>query len=593
MDFLEKYKNFIYYLGLFAVTLWPFINLFSSPVNITQAPYREYTIIFFVVFVASLMICEAIKWLFKIDPIKTLMVYSFFYIIFLEYYSFMSFFLTPLKDIRNSFFYSHSYLLSFLKGVKYEFCSYFPCFFTLLRAVKRIFFPGLIFYISIPFLFLSSVVISIFYILRSKSLPSVFLIFIFAVFLFSLGDFIKLRISASKPYGHSISPEMISFEFQTKPNIYFLLLDAYPRHDTLLTERDNTLFLTFLKNNEFTVANKAYSNYASTWPSVSSTFQMSYLQEGDVIPDDVLSPLKEVFIVLKKNGYDIAIVPSYLPAFNGRNVADFIYRKHVLWTSLYLSLSLYLSKSYIRHYISIFSREYAYFSIEEVKKATSFDQSKPLFTFMHFLHFHDHAFNKACKVEILHSQDVKFQSSCFEKLVEKAVHLIISRDPNAIIIAQSDHGPWYWHHKKSEGHPNRFNRGYGIFSAFRLPKLNVPEDIRKYLQESPSPVNNFRIIFALLAGKKPDLLPYRAFISEPQDGDLTELVILGKKVGLEKPLGIPSSWYDSIKDSGNEVSDEEIIKFILEKNGCKEWNNLTPSNQKQVIAKFTSTAEEK
>ena len=149
------------------------------------------------------------------------------------------------------------------------------------------------------------------------------------------------------------------------------------------------------------------------------------------------------------------------------------------------------------------------------------------------MQFHDYVFDKNCNISTPKKNipymvgnifggklgDMKINSACHENLVENIINLIISKDPNGIIIVQSDHGPWYWRF----GYSRRvdFNRGYGIFSAMRLPNINVPPEIQDYLKSSPSPVNDFRIVFALLADKKPELLPYEAFVYDTSTGNIT------------------------------------------------------------------------
>ncbi|MBS0272230.1 MAG: hypothetical protein JSR85_06245 [Proteobacteria bacterium] len=436
----------------------------------------------------------------------------------------------------------------------------------------------------------------LFYISNSKTFHLCFLVFVLSVFLFSFGEFLNLKITTNKPYGHAITPDSVAFEFKTKPNIYFLLFDAYPRHDTLLSERDNSLFLSFFKVKEFIVADKAYSNYAYTWPSLSSMFQMSYLREGDVVRNDVLSPLKEVFVVLKKNNYDIAVVSSHYSAFNANNVADSVYYDSGIPPSFASSMLNYLGKvpKRVLNIVVPFFMSHMYFSMNEIENVASLDKQKPLFTFIHFVHFHDYVFNSNCEI-VGGPQgigDVKLNSACFEKLVEKSIDVLVSKDPNAIIIAQSDHGPWYWY-REGLGHPDRFNRGYGIFSAFRLPNLDLSEDIREYLQDTPSPVNNFRIIFALLAAKKPELLSYRAFVSEPSNGMSSEFVAIEEKIELEKVISNLNylTFYHSLKNSATKSSNEGIVRFLLEREGYKKWSKLSSISQEWVVAKIVSEAQ--
>ncbi len=65
------------------------------------------------------------------------------------------------------------------------------------------------------------------------------------------------------------------------PDIYYIILDAYTRDDTMLSlyEYDNTPFLSALEERGFYVARCSQSNYARTALSLSSSLNMNYLQD--------------------------------------------------------------------------------------------------------------------------------------------------------------------------------------------------------------------------------------------------------------------------------------------------------------------------
>jgi hypothetical protein len=66
---------------------------------------------------------------------------------------------------------------------------------------------------------------------------------------------------------------------QTLPDIYYIIADAYGREDYLLEEYgfDNSEFIHWLEDSGFYVADCAFSNYAHTVLSLSSTLQMNYI----------------------------------------------------------------------------------------------------------------------------------------------------------------------------------------------------------------------------------------------------------------------------------------------------------------------------
>jgi hypothetical protein len=67
----------------------------------------------------------------------------------------------------------------------------------------------------------------------------------------------------------------------TPPDIYYIIVDAYARDDTLLEDYhlDNTPFLNQLEDMGFFIARCSQSNYSQTQLSLSSSLNMNYLQE--------------------------------------------------------------------------------------------------------------------------------------------------------------------------------------------------------------------------------------------------------------------------------------------------------------------------
>lgn len=65
----------------------------------------------------------------------------------------------------------------------------------------------------------------------------------------------------------------------TKPDIYYIVLDGYPRSDILreLYGYDNTPFVTYLQEKGFIVPANVHSNYAKTAVSIPSTLNMDYV----------------------------------------------------------------------------------------------------------------------------------------------------------------------------------------------------------------------------------------------------------------------------------------------------------------------------
>ena len=83
---------------------------------------------------------------------------------------------------------------------------------------------------------------------------------------------------------------MPATRFAISPNIFWIVLDGYPRQDVLKEEFafDNSSFIQSLSSLDFVVLGKSRANLPATANSISSTVNTDYTVEGD---GDTLRPL--------------------------------------------------------------------------------------------------------------------------------------------------------------------------------------------------------------------------------------------------------------------------------------------------------------
>lgn len=87
----------------------------------------------------------------------------------------------------------------------------------------------------------------------------------------------------------SHEPEKASKQGSSDPDIYYIILDAYGRQDSLQTlGYDNSIFIDELENLGFYVASCSRSNYPQTVMSIASSLNMNYLWDAvpNLGPDD-------------------------------------------------------------------------------------------------------------------------------------------------------------------------------------------------------------------------------------------------------------------------------------------------------------------
>ena len=125
----------------------------------------------------------------------------------------------------------------------------------------------------------------------------------------------------SGPKVHAPSP---SVSGSGGPNVYILMLDGYPRADTLATTFgfDNGPFLAELESRDFDVAAESRSNYRKTWVTLATMFNGTYMDEllaGQNPPPTGNGQIRWLGEVMARSamldpfrmrGYRIATIPS-------------------------------------------------------------------------------------------------------------------------------------------------------------------------------------------------------------------------------------------------------------------------------------------
>ena len=114
-----------------------------------------------------------------------------------------------------------------------------------------------------------------------------------------------------------------------RPDIYYIILDAYGRHDTL-DEFDNSPFLRELQQRGFYVATDATSNYKDTIQSLASSLNLTYL--SDIQPTSSKTPSDGINLVqnnalvatLQTLGYTYVHLESGSIITNNASTADIL-----------------------------------------------------------------------------------------------------------------------------------------------------------------------------------------------------------------------------------------------------------------------------
>ncbi|MCK5646212.1 MAG: hypothetical protein KAH97_05490 [Anaerolineales bacterium] len=106
-----------------------------------------------------------------------------------------------------------------------------------------------------------------------------------------ISAFLLRNLTPSRnPEVNSVTPLISWTDDSIPPDIYYIVLDGYARSDVLeqVYGIDNTSFLGDLRQLGFTIAECAQSNYSRTSHSLTSTFNMEYIQtiKSGIAPDE-------------------------------------------------------------------------------------------------------------------------------------------------------------------------------------------------------------------------------------------------------------------------------------------------------------------
>lgn len=340
-----------------------------------------------------------------------------------------------------------------------------------------------------------------------------------------------------------------------RPDIYFLVLDAYGRSDVLgkIYGFDNGAFLNRLEKKGFHVVRRSTANYCQTALSVSATLSMRYHDDLAGSRSQSRLPLKAmiednaVFRTLKTQGYqsvafatgyDITQIPSadryYAPSWDLSGFSSLLGETTPVWL---LTGRRMLGEPHRNH------RERVLLAFDRLPDVALMDG--PTICFAHILSPHppflfgadgrdlsgreaSYSLSDGLAWRTIENhgdardyiQRYRDQITYITSRVEETIDRILAASPTPpIIVLQGDHGPGSGFDSDGE-HPNDLAERMGILNAIYLP-----DGGREKLDDTLTPVNTFRVIldhtFGTKLGKLPDRNYYSSFHSPYVFSDVT------------------------------------------------------------------------
>ena len=320
-------------------------------------------------------------------------------------------------------------------------------------------------------------------------------------------------------------------KFQKRPNVYYLVPDGYPNQKGLqeIFGLDDGSLYQHLESLDFNIYHAALSNYSHTLSSLSSTLGMQHhYYQGSIGNSELLhsrefvvSDKNPVVRVFRANDYQVHYVHEKNMMFAKGCFIDFCAPHIFMGDYLDILFSPTLQNlPFIRRVVDRFHNQ----SIEQIK--THIDkisvQPNNYFTYIH-LSSPSHSPTSQQTPDKLASFREKFPKKIgvANKKITTVIERILSRDPQALIIINADHGGWgmgayNWAGPKIfEGVPEKLITldHLGVLLAIRWPEKTVPE----YGRDIRTNINLFRHIFAYLSESQ-EILTTQV----PDDGFLTK-----------------------------------------------------------------------
>lgn len=326
------------------------------------------------------------------------------------------------------------------------------------------------------------------------------------------------------------------------PNVYILMLDGYPRSDTLSTtfDFDNGPFLAGLETRGFVVAGAARSNYIKTWVTLGTMFNGAYVDDllaGQKPPPTGNGQIRWLGEVMGRSamldpfrlrGYRIATIPSSFTSA-ALTTADVTYDSGAISeleaNILNRSPWSLVFRDPIANLLARAHADAVRATFRLTAEIAESGQSGPILVFAHVLSPHTPfvvheregtptlapCFPRACSVWSATMDELGYSFNEYREgfvdevaavnaLVLDTADRVIAADPSAVIIVMSDHGSRYTFDDEAEH--------FRSFFAARTPGTGTvyPDD--------ESPVNILRRLAGALFDIDVEALAYQAWSSE-------------------------------------------------------------------------------
>tara|TARA_R110002110_G_scaffold415719_1_gene654197 strand:+ start:31657 stop:33189 length:1533 start_codon:yes stop_codon:yes gene_type:complete len=328
-------------------------------------------------------------------------------------------------------------------------------------------------------------------------------------------------------------------DVQEKPDIYYIILDGYARHDSLKNVHgyDNQPFLEDLKSQGFYIPTKSTSNYTMTHLSLPSSLNMNYInREVEINGNQNYQPYfqliqnSQLVKCLKSFGYKIITFSSgWGPTNNKWSTSDFHFGQRISLSDYQKAI---LRMTAFRNIIDSDEISLRLNALNQIKSIPKLSKT-PKFTFVHLVMPHPPylfdkdgntvALQQTTKTEKeLYVEQIQFLNTKISGIVQS---IIAQSESIPIIILQADHGSEVYLESYKGGTPSieQANERFSIFNAYY-----GPDELKEKLYPTITPVNSFRVVLNFLNMTSLPLLPDKNYFywyyGDEKIQDLTAVV---------------------------------------------------------------------
>ena len=326
------------------------------------------------------------------------------------------------------------------------------------------------------------------------------------------------------------------------PNIYWIVLDGYPRRDVLQQRfgYNNSRFLNSLETLGFVIVERSLSNFPATINSISSTLNMDYTIRPDGNAIQAFA-LRDMYPIVKgksrtvsrlkaagynyvhfENGYDnlTKCADDERRCIHGReglDEQDVAILSNTPIIDLIARFEADRSKTDATPIFDIGGVEDLTATLQAIQEAPA-----PFFVYAHILAPHPPIrFRADCSLRPAEPDlqvwsakarpDFIEQLKCVNVQAETLMKRIASSDPPAVIILQSDHGTAFngqFAKKPADWSDSDLQERFGVLNAIRLAtpcRSNIMADLTL--------VDTFPLVFSCLTGEEFKPHPPRFFVT--------------------------------------------------------------------------------